>query len=152
MRIDQIKVIRKNLKLQKPYAIAGRIIDDVENICLTIQLENGIIGYGAANPAPEVVGESPIEAEEVLNKWVLPRLKGRDIRGFLGLIREFQQLIPNNPGALAALDIALHDAYGQWAKIPVVDIYGKHFDELPTSVTIGIMNVEDTLPIRILLK
>ena len=145
MRIDQIKVIRKNLKLQKPYAIAGRIIDDVENICLTIQLENGIIGYGAANPAPEVVGESPIEAEEVLNKWVLPRLKGRDIRGFLGLIREFQQLIPNNPGALAALDIALHDAYGQWAKIPVVDIYGKHFDELPTSVTIGIMNVEDTL-------
>ena len=73
MRIDQIKVIRKNLKLQKPYAIAGRIIDDVENICLTIQLENGIIGYGAANPAPEVVGESPIEAEEVLNKWVLPR-------------------------------------------------------------------------------
>jgi len=145
MRIDQIKVIRKNLKLLKPYAIAGRIIDDVENICLTIHLENGIIGYGAANPAPEVVGESPIEAEEVLNKWVLPRLKGRDIRGFLGLIREFQQLIPNNPGALAALDIALHDAYGQWAKIPVVDIYGKYFDELPTSVTIGIMNVEDTL-------
>ena len=145
MRIDQIKVIRKNLTLQKPYAIAGRIIDDVENICLTIHLENGIIGYGAANPAPEVVGESPIEAEEVLNKWVLPRLKGRDIREFLGLIREFQQLIPNNPGALAALDIALHDAYGQWAKIPVVDIYGKHFDELPTSVTIGIMNVEDTL-------
>lgn len=145
MRIDQIKVIRKNLTLQKPYAIAGRIIDDVENICLTIHLENGIIGYGAANPAPEVVGESPIEAEEVLNKWVLPHLKGRDIKGFLGLIREFQQLIPNNPGALAALDIALHDAYGQWAKIPVVDIYGKHFEELPTSVTIGIMNVEDTL-------
>ena len=54
MRIDQATVIRKNLKLQKPYVIAGRMISDVENICLIIQLENGIIGYGAANPAPEV--------------------------------------------------------------------------------------------------
>jgi L-alanine-DL-glutamate epimerase-like enolase superfamily enzyme len=145
MRIDQVKVFRKNLKLQKPYAIAGRIISDVENICLTIQLENGIIGYGAANPAPEVVGESPVEAEEVLNNLVLPQIKGRDIRGFLGLIREIQFLIPKNPGALAALDIALHDAYGKWAQIPVVDIYGKYFKELPTSVTIGIMDVENTL-------
>ena len=145
MRIDQATVIRKNLKLQKPYAIAGRMISDVENICLIIQLENGIIGYGAANPAPEVVGESPIESEEVLNKMVLPMLKGRNIGGFLGLIREIQSLIPNNPGALAAIDIALHDAYGKWAQISVVDFYGKHFNSLPTSVTIGIMNADDTM-------
>ncbi|MFN6019168.1 MAG: dipeptide epimerase, partial [Bacteroidota bacterium] len=79
MRIDQIKVIRKNLKLQKPYAIAGRIIDDVENICLTIQLENGIIGYGAANPANEVVCESPIEAYEVLILLFFPSLIVIDI-------------------------------------------------------------------------
>jgi hypothetical protein len=32
MRINQVEVVRKNLKLQKPYAIAGRIIADVENI------------------------------------------------------------------------------------------------------------------------
>lgn len=145
MKIDQISVIRKNLKLQKPYAIAGRTISDVENICLMIQLENGIIGYGAANPAPEVVGESPAEAEEVLNRLVLPLIKGRDIRSFWHLIRETQRLIPNNPGALAALDIALHDAYGKWAQIPVTAIYGKYFNELPTSVTIGIMDVDNTL-------
>jgi L-alanine-DL-glutamate epimerase-like enolase superfamily enzyme len=145
MRINQVEVVRKNLKLQKPYAIAGRIIADVENICLTIQLENGITGFGAANPAPEVVGESPLEAEEVLINLVLPKVKGRDIRGFLGLIREIHNLIPHNPGALAALDIALHDAYGKWAQIPVVDLYGKYFKELPTSVTIGIMGVEDTM-------
>jgi L-alanine-DL-glutamate epimerase-like enolase superfamily enzyme len=145
MKIDQISVIRKNLKLQKPYAIAGRIISDVENICLMIRLENGIIGYGAANPAPEVVGESPAEAEEVLNRLVIPRIKGRDIRSFWRLIRETQHLIPKNPGALAALDIALHDAYGKWAQLPITAIYGKYFNELPTSVTIGIMDVEETI-------
>jgi L-alanine-DL-glutamate epimerase-like enolase superfamily enzyme len=49
------------------------------------------------------------------------------------------------PGTQAALDIALHDAFGQFLGIPIVEFYGQKFKSLPTSVTIGIMSVAETL-------
>jgi L-alanine-DL-glutamate epimerase-like enolase superfamily enzyme len=46
---------------------------------------------------------------------------------------------------MAAIDIALHDAFARWQGIRVVDIYGLRSGPLPTSVTIGIMDVQETL-------
>jgi L-alanine-DL-glutamate epimerase-like enolase superfamily enzyme len=52
---------------------------------------------------------------------------------------------PNKPGTLVAWDIALHDAFGKFLGISVVDFYGRCIKSLPTSVTIGIMDVESTI-------
>ncbi len=61
MKIKSITAYSRNLSLQKPYSIARETITDVENIFLEIMLQNGIKGIGAANPAPEVVGETPAQ-------------------------------------------------------------------------------------------
>ncbi|GAB3988808.1 dipeptide epimerase [Spirosoma daeguense] len=145
MRIKSIRAYIRNLTLTKPYTIAYQTISEVENVFLEIELDNGIVGVGAANPSPEVVGESPEEA--LLNlkgEWV-SSLAGKDIRLFQALIREGEQRFLSSPGTLAALDIALHDAFGQFLGVPVVQFYGQKIHALPTSVTIGIMNVADTL-------
>ena len=39
----------------------------------------------------------------------------------------------------------MHDAFGQFIGIPIVDFYGKHHEKLPTSVTIGIKDVKGTI-------
>ena len=39
----------------------------------------------------------------------------------------------------------MHDAFGLYLGVPVVQLYGRKHRSLPTSVTIGIMNVADTL-------
>jgi L-alanine-DL-glutamate epimerase-like enolase superfamily enzyme len=70
---------------------------------------------------------------------------GRDIRNFRAIIQDIATAYPGKPGTLAAWDIALHDAFGKYMDLPVVDFYGRHIDSLPTSVTIGIMAVEDTV-------
>ena len=61
MRIKLLRAYRQNLALTKPYTIASQIVTTVENVFLSVELDNGIVGLGAANPDPIVVGESPDE-------------------------------------------------------------------------------------------
>ncbi|GAB3924537.1 mandelate racemase/muconate lactonizing enzyme family protein [Larkinella terrae] len=145
MQIKSIRVFRRDLALTKPYTIAYQTISAVENIFLVVELANGIIGLGAANPSPEVVDESPDQAFENLQSDAIQRFVGRDIRHTFQLIDEASQHFPNGPGTLAAFDIALHDAFGQFLGIPVVELYGQKITALPTSVTIGIMPIAETL-------
>jgi L-alanine-DL-glutamate epimerase-like enolase superfamily enzyme len=70
---------------------------------------------------------------------------GRDIRHFRSIIAEARALFPRHPATCTAIDIALHDAFCKFLGVPVVDFYGRRFKSLPTSVTIGICNVAETL-------
>jgi L-alanine-DL-glutamate epimerase-like enolase superfamily enzyme len=145
MKIKSVRAWIQNLALSKPYTIATRTISDVENVFFVVTLENGITGIGAANPASEVVGESPADALVNLISETVEGLVGSDIRHFQGLIDQYKMLYPKSPGTLAAIDIALHDAFGKYLGIPLVDFYGRRHHSLPTSVTIGIMNTTETL-------
>ena len=145
MKIRSIRARLKNLALRKPYAIANLVCSDVENVFLEVELDNGIIGIGAANPAPEVVGETPALCLKNCQSAFFERFVGRDISDFRLIINEIRLQYPHAPGTLAAFDIALHDAYAQWQGIPVVALYGQKIKSLPTSVTIGIMDVAETL-------
>ena len=145
MKIKSIQACLKNLALTKPYRIAGYTFSKVENVFLKIELENGMVGLGAANPAEEVVGENCAQTLRNLQSDEAQEFVGRDIRHFRTLILEAAIRFPQNPGTLAALDIALHDAFGQFLGIPIVEFYGRQYWSFPTSVTIGIMGVADTL-------
>lgn len=145
MKIKNLRSYCRNLALSKPYSIAGYTFSEVENVFLEVELENGIVGRGAASPAEEVVGETCSQTLLNLQTDFFQNLIGRDIRHFRQLIYETNQAFPNLPGTQAVLDIALHDAFGQFLGIPVVEFYGQKFKSLPTSVTIGIMGVTETL-------
>lgn len=145
MRIKAIRAYRRNLALTKPYTIAYQTISAVENVILEIELDNGIVGFGAANPDPEVVGESPEQTLQNLNSEWIATLIGSDISTFYGLLNSVNLQFSAAPGTVAALDIALHDAFCQYLGIPVVQFYGQKIRSLPTSVTIGIMDTVDTL-------
>jgi L-alanine-DL-glutamate epimerase-like enolase superfamily enzyme len=49
------------------------------------------------------------------------------------------------PGTQACIDIALHDAFGQYLGIPVVEFYGRQHNRMLLSVTIGIKDLTATL-------
>lgn len=145
MKIKDIRIYRKDLALTRPYTISGRTIAAVENVFLEIELANGLVGYGAANPAPEVVGEGPQQTEVNLHSDFVQGLRGQDIRDFHRLIQGVRDAFPGLPGTQAAVDIALHDAFGKYLDWPVVALYGQYIEELPTSITIGIQSEADTL-------
>jgi L-alanine-DL-glutamate epimerase-like enolase superfamily enzyme len=57
----------------------------------------------------------------------------------------FGKKLPKNPAARAALDIALYDAYTKFLDVPLVKYLGQKIKSLPTSITIGIKNVDETI-------
>lgn len=138
MKIKSIKTWLQPLPLTKPYTIAYKTISDTEIVFLEITLENGITGTGAANPFSAVVGETPSITLANLQTDFVQQLVGRDIRHFNQLIDEALLQFPQLPGTIAAIDIALHDAFCQLIGIAVVDLYGRKKQALLTSITIGI--------------
>lgn len=145
MKIKSTKAYLVQLPLSRPYTIAYKTITDTEIVFLEVTLENGLTGIGAANPFVDVVGETPAQTLSHLDSGYLERLQGRDIREFNQMINEAAMYFPKLPGTLAAIDIALHDLFGKYLGIPVLDFYGKAQKPLLTSVTIGIKEIKEML-------
>lgn len=144
-KIKHIKVWSVDLGNQRPYTIAFKTVDEVKNAFVEITLANGVTGLGSGNPSEYVVGENLKQTLEALHENNLDFLIGRDIRELNQLTFEVWQRFPKNPGARAALDIALHDAFTKFLGIPLVQYFGQKIKSMPTSNTIGIKNVEATL-------
>jgi len=145
MKIKNIKTWSVDLGNTKPYTIAFKTVDEVKNAFVEITLENGTTGIGAGNPSEYVTGESFEQCEKALHENNLDFLVGRDIRELNQLLFEVLVRFPKNPAARAALDIALHDVFTKHLNIPLVKFLGQKITSMPTSNTIGIKNVEDTL-------
>lgn len=145
MKIKDIKVWSADLGNTKPYTIAFKTVDEVLNAFVEITLENGITGIGAGNPSEYVTGESFEHCKQALQEKNIQFLLGRDIREVNQLAFEVWQKLPANPAARAALDIALFDAFTKFLNVPLVKFLGQKIKSLPTSNTIGIKNVEETL-------
>ncbi len=145
MKIKKIDVWSADLGNTKPYTIAFKTIDEVRNAFVEITLENGVTGIGSGNPSEYVVGENLDQCLEALHESNLEFLIGRDIREFNQLVYEVWRNFPDNPSARAALDIALHDVFTKYLDIPLVKYLGQKIQRMPTSNTIGIKGVKETL-------
>ncbi|MCE2995776.1 MAG: mandelate racemase/muconate lactonizing enzyme family protein [Cyclobacteriaceae bacterium] len=145
MKIKSIKTWSADLGNTKPYTIAFKTIDEVLNAFVEIELENGVTGIGAGNPSEYVTGESFEQCQDALQEKNLHFLVGRNIRELNQLTYEVTNKFPANPAARAAIDIALYDAFTKFLGVPLVKFLGQKIHSLPTSNTIGIKNVEETL-------
>jgi L-alanine-DL-glutamate epimerase-like enolase superfamily enzyme len=150
-KIKNIKVQKVDLKLTRPYTIAFKTVDHVENAIVTMELDNGLVGRGAGNPSEQVVGETLDNALDALDQafggksrgW--QGLIGREIEDIDVLCEEIQNHLKYSPAARTALEGALYDAFSQWKEVPLVSLLGQKIEYLPTSITIGIKDVLSTL-------
>jgi L-alanine-DL-glutamate epimerase-like enolase superfamily enzyme len=144
MKIKKISVWKEDLELTRPYTIAYETVSCVENLFVCLEAENGITGIGAGSPAEDVTGESIAACENALGT-LESVLMGKDIRCSRSILRELNMELANTPAAMAAADIALHDLVAKTMDLPLVDILGRVHESLPTSITIGIKSVKETL-------
>jgi L-Ala-D/L-Glu epimerase len=145
MKIKSVKTWQADLVNTKPYTIAFKTVDEVLNAFVEVTLDDGTTGLGAGNPSEYVTGEYLDSAMEVLQEKNLQYLVGRDISELNQMLFETTQKFPKNPAATAAIDIALYDAFTKSLNVPLVKYLGQKIKTLPTSNTIGIKNVEETL-------
>jgi L-alanine-DL-glutamate epimerase-like enolase superfamily enzyme len=145
VKITAIRTWVEHLPLVRPYTIAFRSIAAVDNVIVELQSECGLTGLGAASPEPYVTGETSQDCQSALTEDALAWLIGRDVRMLPAHCRELRRRLPTTPAARAAVDIALHDLLAQYLELPLVEILGRAHDSLPTSITIGIKPLAETL-------
>jgi L-alanine-DL-glutamate epimerase-like enolase superfamily enzyme len=135
----------EELKLREPYTIAYEEIDTAVNVFLKINSDNSFTGWGCAAPDMEVTGES---AETVMNAFktvVEPYLKGKDPFSYSLILEDLRKELKNQPSVLAMVDMAIYDIIGKKTKEPVYKLLGGYRKSIPTSITIGILPLEETL-------
>jgi L-alanine-DL-glutamate epimerase-like enolase superfamily enzyme len=145
MKIQSIHVSKENLLLTRPYTIAFKTVDAVENGIIEIVADNGLRGYGSFNPSYQVVGEHLEDALALLSEENLSVLVGRELDDIHVLCAIVQQTFRRSPTARTGLEIALHDLFAQGKGVPLARWLGQKITSMPTSITIGIKGVAETV-------
>ena len=145
MNIKQVCVRQEDLALTRPYTIAYKTVDSVSNCIVELATDTGHTGWGAANPSKAVVEVDVDDTVEALSAEAVDWLVGADVREIYRLCAEVQRRFVGQPGAAAALDMALYDLFTQYLDMPLVRYLGQCHTSLATSITIGIKNVDDTV-------
>lgn len=144
-RIVAVEITRHDFPLRHPSVVAYGGVETAPNIVVRMRLENGLVGWGCAAPDEHVTGESPEMVEQTLRGVFSPPLLGRDARRIESIWEELRQLAPGQPAALAAVDIALYDLFGQLLGLPLTELFGGARRELPTTMTLSIEPLEKNL-------
>lgn len=145
MKITRVASRVEDIELTRPYTITFRSINDVKMVFVEIGTDNGLTGLGCASPEEKVTGETREACIAALAEDALAWLEGRDPRTLPALCRELERRLAKTPAARAAVDMALHDLLAQAMGVPLVEMLGRAHQSLPTSITIGIKSVDETV-------
>ncbi len=145
MQIKSVESWSVTMRLAQPYEIAYETIDSAVNVFLRLVTDAGLSGYGCAAPDLQVTGETGESALSGLRTIAEPILKGADPLRLARVLEEVKAPLEKQNSVRAAVDMALHDLLGKVAGLPLWKILGGYRDRMKTSVTIGILPLEETL-------
>ncbi len=144
MIIDAIDISLEEIALTKPYTISYKTTSSIKNLVVKVVLNNGVYGLGAASVSKYVVG---IDTESSYKNALAYKdeLIGKNISNLFQNIDLIEKDLEKDPGSRAAFNIALHDTFCKNSNLPLSQFLGQKIKPLPTSVTVGIKDVEETL-------
>jgi L-alanine-DL-glutamate epimerase-like enolase superfamily enzyme len=145
MKIAAVETRALRMPLSRPYTIAFRTIAEVETTLVVLHDDAGRTGLGAATPEPHVTGETPERCRAALAGGALDFLISAELGTLPRLLEELERRTPGAPAARAAVDMALHDLLARGLGLPLGELLGQYHAALPTSITIGIKPLAETL-------
>jgi L-alanine-DL-glutamate epimerase-like enolase superfamily enzyme len=146
MRIARLEVREHRIPLREGYAISSMSFDAAELVELRLVTDGRAVGAGCAAPAPEVTGETARHSAEALRGPLAAAVLGRSLEALeVALLAPLADSLRALPAARAALDMALCDLRAQERGLPLHALLGRVHGPLPTSVTLGVSSVEETL-------
>ncbi len=145
MKITSLECWAVHLPMHEPYTIAYESVEAATNVFVKMNTDKGYTGWGCAAPDMGVTGESEESVMEAFRSVIEPVLHGQDPFHYARLLEVLQAKLKNQPSALAMADMGLYDLVAKKAHEPVYKLLGGYRSHIPTSITIGILPVEQTL-------
>jgi L-alanine-DL-glutamate epimerase-like enolase superfamily enzyme len=144
LSVSTVRAYRLEIPLETSYDVAYARFDAVENLVVRIGTECGLTGWGCAAPDTYVTGETVEGNLGALREALAPALQRAGESAVEELLHGVAELAPSDPAARAAADLALHDLWGKLRGVSVQALLGGTRRGISTSITIGIMNIEET--------
>ncbi len=136
MEIELIEHAALTIPRKERFTIARGSSDVAETSWVFVH-SGGLVGQGCGAPS-EVTRETPMTMNEAL-RTLVKGLKGFEFHQPHEIAERMDKLVPGNPSAKAAVDIAVHDLAAQVAGLPLYRYLGGTKDRMATDMTIGIM-------------
>jgi L-alanine-DL-glutamate epimerase-like enolase superfamily enzyme len=144
MKVVKVNIYKHDMQLKAPWAIAGRVMESVENIFIELTTEEGLIGLGSGAPSPDVAGESVEDSHEKI-KHFSKDLIGVHLDDASHVFDLLENNLKNFPAARSAIDMAIYDLLSKSEDKSLIDLLGRSIRTLPTSITIGVSSFEKTV-------
>ncbi|MBX7103980.1 MAG: dipeptide epimerase [Gemmataceae bacterium] len=145
MRITRVESWTVPVSQEVPYAVAYGQYDKSELALLRLETDTGLVGYGTAGCDHEVTGETAEMVISAIDSVAVPMLQGGDPRQCNSLLRNLRCALGRQPSALACIDMAIYDLIGKLVDLPLWRLLGGSRDRIRTSITIGILPLDQTL-------
>jgi len=145
MKIIAVEYFRLDMPLAIPYTIAYETVTKTTNIILKLSTDKGITGWGCAAPDKEVTGETAEEVIANVEQVVVELLLGQSPFQIARFTHRLKTLLPGSSSTMAMVDMALYDLLARKAKLPLYQLLGGYRHEIPTSITIGILPLTQTI-------
>ncbi|MGC8913650.1 MAG: dipeptide epimerase, partial [Thermoplasmata archaeon] len=143
MKIEKLEFEKIEIPRKKVFVIATGSSDKYTGVLVKILTDGDVVGIGECSPSRGVTGETPETVCSILPE-IEKRIRGLHVEEY-EKIREKLSGIQGNSAAKAGVDIALNDALAKIAGLPLTKLLGSYREKIPTSITIGIESVEETL-------
>ncbi len=144
MKITRLEAWPVEMVLDEPYEIAHQRYDRAHNVLVRLVTDKGPVSFGCSAPEPAVTGETAEGVLATLTGTIGPAVQGSDPLRRLRVLESALRAAPEQPAALAAIDLALWDFLGKVTGQPVYRLLGGYRDRIHTSVTIGILPEDET--------
>lgn len=138
MKITDIQFGRLCVPLITPFKTALRSVESVEDIVVIINTDSGHVGYGEAPATAVITGDTLGSIVDAIRHYISPRLIGEDIADINHITQLIQHSMEQNSSAKAAVEIAVHDLWGQLYDAPLYKLLGGGDPVINTDITISV--------------
>ncbi len=138
MKIAKIRLGRLCVPLKTPFKTALRTVEQIDDIIVMIDSDCGHTGYGEAPATAVITGDTHGSIIDAIRNYIAPRLLGQDIADLNRISKLIDTAMERNTSAKAAVDIAVHDLFGQLYAAPLYKLLGGGDPVITTDITISV--------------
>jgi o-succinylbenzoate synthase len=135
--LERIDADRVTTPLHTPFHTALRSTSVTESVLVRVTDSDGFTGWGEAPQVWRVTGESLDGARACVRGPLTDALLGSDADDLTASCRAVATSVVGNPGAKAALDVALHDLAARRRGVSLPQFLGTTRHRLRTDVTVA---------------
>ncbi len=146
MRIVELHIFQKKLKLKHPYTMAGVVLNTLDSTIVKLVTDSGLVGWGETCPVgPTYQPEHALGARAALTQ-IAPALIGESALTPLLIRRTMDAHLNGHNQAKSTIDVAVMDLIGKHYKTRVCDLLGGAKCEIvPSYYVIGIASPDDSV-------